>query len=90
MQSTRISRRALYITGRNLAMRPGERLVQAWRAGSWKPDAFSIVDFSMQPDGAKTKLLFEHRGFPEGQGSSLAKGWHVHYWEPLAKYLAHT
>jgi hypothetical protein len=35
-------------------------------------------------------LLFEHRGFPEGQGSSLAKGWHVHYWEPLAKYLAHT
>jgi uncharacterized protein YndB with AHSA1/START domain len=26
-----------YITGRHLEMLPDERLVQAWRAGSWKP-----------------------------------------------------
>jgi activator of HSP90 ATPase len=35
-----------YVTGRNLEMLPDERLVQAWRAGSWKPGAFSIAAFS--------------------------------------------
>jgi hypothetical protein len=38
--------------------------------------------------GAGTRQLFEHRGFPDSQGSSLAYGWRVHYWEPLAKFLA--
>ena len=77
-----------YVTGRNLEMLPGERLVQAWRAGSWKPGAFSIADFSFVKEGAKTKLLFDHRGFPDGQGASLAQGWHMHYWGPLTTFLA--
>ena len=77
-----------YITGRHLEMLPNQRLVQAWRAGSWKPGGFSIATFYLTADGGKTKLDFEHRGFPDGNGESLAKGWHAHYWEPLAKYLA--
>jgi activator of HSP90 ATPase len=77
-----------YVTGRNLEMLPDERLVQAWRAGSWKPGAFSIATFSFVKEGAKTKLLFDHRGFPDGEGSSLAQGWHTHYWGPLTTFLS--
>jgi activator of HSP90 ATPase len=77
-----------YVTGRNLQMIPHERLVQAWRAGSWEPGAFSIAAFSLDRDGASTQLKFEHRGFPDNEGPSLAKGWYEHYWEPLAKFLA--
>jgi activator of HSP90 ATPase len=77
-----------YVTGRHIEMLPNERLVQAWRAASWKPGEFSIAVFSLAAEGAKTKLTFDHRGFPDGAGSSLAKGWHMHYWEPLAKFLA--
>ena len=77
-----------YITGRQLEMLPNERLVQAWRAASWKPGAFSIAAFYLTADGRKTKLDFEHRGFPNGNGVSLSGGWHAHYWQPLAKYLA--
>ena len=77
-----------YITGRHVEMRPNERLVQAWREGSWKPGEFSIVTFSLTGAGGKTRVDFEHRGFPNGNGVSLAQGWHSHYWEPLAKYLA--
>lgn len=77
-----------YITGRHLEMLPNERLVQAWRAGSWKPGGFSIAAFYLTAEAGKTKLDFEHRGFPNGNGVSLAHGWHSHYWEPLAKYLA--
>jgi activator of HSP90 ATPase len=65
-----------------------ERLIQAWRAGSWKSGAFSIAAFSFIREGSKTKLTFEHRGFPDGEGASLAPGWHAHYWGPLTTFLA--
>jgi uncharacterized protein YndB with AHSA1/START domain len=77
-----------YVTGRNLELLPNERLVQAWRAGSWPPGAYSIVRFALLVAGGGTKLVFDHRGFPNGQGASLAYGWRVHYWEPLAKFLS--
>jgi len=77
-----------YITGRHLEMVPAERLVQAWRAGSWQAGDYSIVKFSLSGEGATCRLVLEHRGFPAGQGKSLAYGWGVHYWEPLAKLLA--
>ena len=79
-----------YITGRHLEMLPNERLVQAWRAGSWKPGDFSIAAFYLTAEGGKTRLNLEHRGFPNGNGDSLAQGWHSHYWEPLAKALAQS
>jgi activator of HSP90 ATPase len=77
-----------YITGRHLELMPDELLVQAWRAGGWKPGDYSIVKFVLSAEATACKLVLEHRGFPEGQGKSLAYGWGVHYWEPLAKLLA--
>ena len=77
-----------YITGRHLEMVPDERLVQAWRAASWKPGDYSVVKFTLAAHDTGCRLLLDHRGFPEGRGASLASGWGVHYWEPLAKLLA--
>jgi activator of HSP90 ATPase len=76
-----------YISGRHLDMAPDMRLVQAWRAGSWDPGSFSIAKFVLVADGSGTKLVFDHTGFPQGQGVHLAEGWHSNYWEPMAKYL---
>jgi len=76
-----------YITGLNLEMLPGERLVQAWRTQSWAPAAFSVVSFALAATPSGTIVSFDHRGFPDGQGSHLAPGWHEHYWTPMAKYL---
>jgi activator of HSP90 ATPase len=77
-----------YVTGRHLQMVPGERLVQAWRAGSWRESDYSVVKFVLVEKGPACHLVFDHRGFPEGEGAHLAHGWRVHYWEPLAKLLA--
>jgi activator of HSP90 ATPase len=77
-----------YITGRNLELARNELLVQAWRARSWDAGDYSIVRFALVVDGAGTKLVFDHRGFPEGQGGHLAEGWHTHYWDPLGKFLS--
>jgi activator of HSP90 ATPase len=77
-----------YITGRQLEMVRDERLVQAWRVGSWHPGDYSIVKFVLVANGPESKLVFDHRGFPDGAGAHLADGWHTHYWDPLAKYLS--
>ncbi len=76
-----------YITGRHLELVPGERLVQAWRAASWEPGDYSVVRFELVENGAGTKVIFSHRGFPDGAGTHLAEGWHSHYWAPLTRFL---
>ena len=77
-----------YVTGRNIALVPGALLVQAWRAGSWDPGIFSIARFSLIAQGADTRLVFDHSGFPSAAASHLAKGWYDNYWTPMAKVLA--
>ncbi len=77
-----------YISGRQLVLIPEKRIVQAWRAGSWEPDEYSIANFVLSDQDADTKLIFDHAGFPNNQAQHLAEGWHVNYWEPLAKFLA--
>ncbi len=77
-----------YISGRQIELVPNERIVQAWRAGSWNPGEYSIAKFQLAEQGSNTKLVLDHTGFPEGAAVHLAEGWHANYWEPLQKFLA--
>ena len=77
-----------YITGRQIELVVNERIVQAWREGSWKPGVYSIARFELLDLGRTTKIVFDHTGFPVGTGRHLAAGWKTHYWEPLQKLLA--
>jgi activator of HSP90 ATPase len=77
-----------YVSGRHIELAPNARVVQAWRAGSWDPGAYSIARFELKPEGSGTKLLFDHTGFPQGEGAHLLEGWNGNYWEPMKKVLA--
>lgn len=77
-----------YISGRIVELVPNERIVQAWRTATWKPGVFSIARFELAEQGADTKLVFDHTGFPQGLGNHLAPGWIEHYWDPMEKFLA--
>ncbi len=77
-----------YITGRHVELVPGERIVQAWRTGSWPPGIYSIAKFELAELASGTKIVFDHTGFPKGDAEVLASGWKAHYWEPLEKLLA--
>jgi len=78
-----------YVTGRQLELVPNERIVQAWRAGSWDAGDYSIAKFQLVEQGAGTKIVFDHGGFPKGDAEHLAAGWKMNYWEPLEKFLSH-
>ena len=77
-----------YISGRNLELVPGKRLVQAWRAAGWDAGEYSVVRFELRSEPGGCRIIFDQRGFPPSQGKSLAYGWRVHYWEPLSKFLS--
>ncbi|MBM7655225.1 SRPBCC family protein [Neobacillus cucumis] len=76
------------ITGRNIELIPNERIVQAWRAGNWAEGVYSIAKFELKKQGEETLVIFDHVGFPEGQGEHLAEGWKDNYWVPIEKYLS--
>jgi hypothetical protein len=77
-----------YITGRQIELVPNELIVQAWRVGNWTRGRYSIARFELVAEGARTRIIFDHAGFPQGRAEDLASGWQEHYWDPLAKFLA--
>jgi activator of HSP90 ATPase len=77
-----------YILGRQLELVPNERIVEAWRVGSWEPGIYSIARFELVEQGSGTKIVFDHTGFPKGKAEHLAEGWKINYWEPIEKLLA--
>jgi activator of HSP90 ATPase len=77
-----------YIFGRQLELVPNERIVEAWRVGSWEPGIYSIARFELVEQGSRTKIVFDHTGFPKGKAEHLAEGWKINYWEPMEKLLA--
>jgi activator of HSP90 ATPase len=75
------------IEGRNLELIPDQRLVQAWRVKNWGSGVYSVIKFELQNEGSGTRLVFDHKGFPEDQWEHLDSGWNTNYWEPLRKFL---
>jgi uncharacterized protein YndB with AHSA1/START domain len=75
------------IEGRHIELAPDTRIVQAWRPAYWEPGVYSLVKFEFSDSGAGTKIVLDHRGFPDGDGKTLLEGWSKNYWQPMAKFL---
>jgi activator of HSP90 ATPase len=76
------------ISGRNLEVVEGRRLVQGWRAAPWPEGSYSVVRFEVAPHDGGTRLTLEHSAFPAGQSEHLSAGWETNYWAPLRKLFA--
>jgi activator of HSP90 ATPase len=76
------------ISGRNIELVPGTRVVQAWRSGAWPAGVYSLVSFVLSSDGKDTKLVFDQVGYPADAHDMLDGGWSQMYWEPMRKLLA--
>jgi activator of HSP90 ATPase len=74
-----------HITGRHIELVESRRVVQAWRAKTWPEGVYSIARFELAPDGAGTKLVFDHEAFPPDMKEHLAQGWTANYWDKIKK-----
>jgi activator of HSP90 ATPase len=80
------------VEGRQIELVPSERVVQAWRFGSahpdvWEPGVYSIVRFTLRPEGDATRLVIDHDGIPAEWQAHIESGYPAFYQGPLAKYF---
>ena len=77
-----------HISGVNLVLKPGEKIVQAWRATGWWPDHYSIAIFDLTKIRDGTKLVFTQIGVPPERYSGHYRGWIETYWTPMKEIFA--
>ena len=52
-----------HLSGINLVLKPGKKIVQAWRATGWWPDHYSIAIFDITKVRGGSKLKFRKSAF---------------------------
>jgi activator of HSP90 ATPase len=78
-----------HLSGFNLALTPGEKIVQAWRATGWWPDHYSVAIFDIEKTNHGSKLRFTQIGIPPSRYSGHYRGWIETYWTPMKEIFAH-
>jgi activator of HSP90 ATPase len=76
-----------HISGINLVLSPGKKIVQAWRAKDWWPDHYSVVTFNLQKIKGGTKLHFVQVGVPPHRYHGHYNGWIEAYWNPMKEMI---
>lgn len=77
-----------YISGKNLELYPGRKIVQTWRTSEFNeddPDSKVVINFEIMPGGCM--LVLEHSNIPDGDGQKYADGWEEFYFEPMRVYF---
>jgi activator of HSP90 ATPase len=80
-----------YITGINVDLLPGKRIVQAWRAKDFPAGIFSMATFNLTatPDGG-TEVVLTHRGVPKDLIPKIETDWRESYWNKMKSYLSRS
>lgn len=84
-----VSAWAGYISGRNLELVPGKRIVQSWRTSEFAEEhADSIITLVLEEADDGTLLTLEHINVPDEQRSYEESGWQSNYFEPMVAYFS--
>ena len=76
-----------HISGSNVELEPGRRIVQSWRAEDYtEADGHSQIEVTLEPVADGTRLTLVHSNVPDNQTGHQA-GWVTHYFEPMKKYF---
>ncbi len=78
-----------YISGKTLDLKPGRKIVQAWRTRDFRakdPDSRLEVRLEERADGT-TAITFLHSGIPPGLATRYENSWVDRYLTPMRRYF---
>jgi uncharacterized protein YndB with AHSA1/START domain len=77
-----------YITGKNLELEPGKRIVQEWVTSEW-PEGYgpSRLEFTLRKVKDGTELTMVHSNIPADQADEYKQGWIDNYWDLMKEYF---
>jgi len=77
-----------FISGKNLALEPGKRIVQSWRTTRFTPaDPDSEIEVLLEPVASGTRVTVNHRHVPDGHTSYRDGGWQRSYFDTMKAYF---
>jgi len=72
------------VTGVNVDLVPGRRLVQAWRRQDFPEGIYSMAAITLAPTpSGGTELILTHRGVPKHLLDQIEDYWRAVYWTPM-------
>ncbi|HZI51611.1 MAG TPA: SRPBCC domain-containing protein [Terriglobia bacterium] len=72
------------VTGVNVDLARGRRLVQAWRRNDFPEGIYSMAAITLAPTpGGGTELVLTHRGVPKHLLDQIEDYWRRVYWAPM-------
>jgi uncharacterized protein YndB with AHSA1/START domain len=79
-----------WVKGRVLEFKPGKSLIYTWLPGDWPEfNEESVVKYTLSPSGKGTKIVLEHRNFPnETEKKNHRSGWKEFVFDPLKKHFS--
>ncbi len=77
-----------YISGKNLELEPGKRIVQSWRTSEFSDaDADSVLTVALAPTAGGAELTLDHANVPDDHRSYEEGGWEDNYFAPMKEYF---
>jgi len=77
-----------YISGKNLKLDRGKKIVQEWVTTEWPPKyPPSKLELTFKKVKEGTEISMTHSEVPAEQAEDIEQGWTNFYWEPLKEYF---
>lgn len=75
------------VSGVNVDLVPGRRLVQAWRREDFPEGVYSMAAITLDSiAGGGTELVLTHRGVPKHLLDQIEDYWRLVYWAPMKRH----
>ena len=78
-----------YISGKNLDLEKGKKIVQEWITTEW-PTGYlpSRLELTFKKVKEGTEISMVHSNVPKEQAKDYEEGWIDFYWEPMKEYFS--
>lgn len=77
-----------YISGKNLELIPGKRIVQEWRTSEWTEGyPPSRLELNLKSVEGGTEIDLVQTGVPADEVHLYDEGWYESYWDPMKEYF---
>jgi activator of HSP90 ATPase len=77
-----------YISGVNLELENGSRILQEWQTAEWPAGvAPSLLEWLFVERDGGTEVSMTHSRIPAAQVESYRQGWSDYYWTPMKAYF---
>ena len=76
-----------YISGKNIALEPGSKIIQAWRTTDFaKDEKDSHLEISFVQEDDNTRVVIRHSDLPP-HGMQYEQGWFDSYLDPMKQFF---